>query len=234
MPALSAASFPRELAVFLPRPRGRSGCVTTAATWKYESASKARREGTAKAGVPQNTSFSGTGALPLACFFHFANFALDHVALQHSEMHDEKRPIQMIDLVAERAGEQSFAAHFEFSAGSVLRAHRDVLWPRHVASESRKRETAFLFALFALGVNDFRIGTDELGFGVFSIRDINYCDPQSNSDLRRREAPTRCCVHGLEHVRDELLDLVVEFFDSLCRRFQHRVAIFHNRMNHLE
>src|SRR5579864_1772884 len=123
MPASSAASFTGELAVFLPRPRGRSGCVTTAATWKHESASKARREGTAKAGVPQNTSFSGTAALPLACFFHLANFAFDHVALQHSEMHDEKRPIQMIDFVAERSSEQSFTAHFEFGSRGILRAH---------------------------------------------------------------------------------------------------------------
>src|SRR6201987_1608212 len=128
MPASSAASFTGELAIFLPRPRGRSGCVTTPAIWKYESESSARREGTAKAGVPQNTSFSGTAALPLARFFHLANFALDHVALEHAEMHDEKRSVQMIDFVAESASEQSFAAHFAFSAGSVLRAHRDVLW----------------------------------------------------------------------------------------------------------
>src|ERR1700758_4722290 len=142
MPASSAASFTGELAVFLPRPRGRSGCVTTA-------------------------------ALPLARFFHLADFALDHVPLEHAEMHDEKSPVQVIDLVAERASEQSFATHFKFGAGRVLRAHRDVLWPRHMASESGKRETAFLFALFALGVNDFRIGTDELRFGIFPIRDIN-------------------------------------------------------------
>src|SRR6201987_5130981 len=137
MPASSAASFTGELAVFLPRPRGRSGCVTTAATWKYESASNVRREGTAKAGVPQNTSLSGTAALPLARFFHLADFALDHVAFQHAQMHDEKRSIQVVDLVAERASQQSFAAHFEFLARGVLRAHGNVLRTHYVAAKSR-------------------------------------------------------------------------------------------------
>ena len=70
------------------------------------------------------------GRLPLAGFFQFADFALDHVALEHAEMRDEEYSVEVVDLVAEGAGQQSFAAHFEFLAGGVLRANGHVLWPR--------------------------------------------------------------------------------------------------------
>src|SRR5208282_4387381 len=120
MPAAVAASFTGELAVSCPRPRGRSGCVTTATTWKSGCAIKCCRDGTAKTGVPQKTIRSATARLPLAGFFQLADFPLDHVALEHAEVRDEEDSVEVVDLVAERAGEQAFAAHLEFLPGGVL------------------------------------------------------------------------------------------------------------------
>src|ERR1700722_15134408 len=100
----SAASFTGELASSPPRPRGRSGCVTTPSILKSGCGIKCRKEGTANAGVPQNMIFSGTGFLPLAGFLHLADFSFDHVALQHAQVRDKQHAVQMIDLVAERPG----------------------------------------------------------------------------------------------------------------------------------
>src|SRR5580704_9794001 len=128
-PASSAAPLTGEFDISCPRPRGRSGCVTTASTLKSGCATRWRKVGSAKAGVPQKTILSDTTGLPLAGFFEFADFALDHVALEHAEVRDEENAVEVIDLVAESAGEQAFAAAFEFLAVGVEGANGDVLRP---------------------------------------------------------------------------------------------------------
>ena len=52
-PDLLGATFTGEGVTFLPRPRGRSGCVTTATTSCRDPASVSS-DGTAKPGVPKN------------------------------------------------------------------------------------------------------------------------------------------------------------------------------------
>src|SRR4029077_10132620 len=133
MPASSAASLIGGLATSPPRPRGRSGCVTTASTEKPGCAIRARSDGSANAGGPQKTIRSGTFRLPLPGFFHLANLAFDQVALEHAEVIDEENSVQMVNFVAESAGQQAFAAHFEFLTGGVLCADGDVGWPRNIA-----------------------------------------------------------------------------------------------------
>src|ERR1700744_3570486 len=128
MPRSSAATFTGDFWISRPRPAGRSGCVTTPSTRNAGSPASATKEGTAKAGVPQKTIRSGgTGRLPLARFLHFADFALDQIALEHAEVIDKEDAIEMIDLVAEGACEQAFAAHFELFAVDILGANRHVL-----------------------------------------------------------------------------------------------------------
>src|SRR5271155_2044235 len=111
MPAAVAASFTGELASSLPRPRGRSGWVTTASTLNSGCASNSRSVGRANAGVPQKISFSGgTGVLPLAGFFQLADFAFDEVAFEHTQMGDEEDAVEVVNLVAGGLGEQAFTA----------------------------------------------------------------------------------------------------------------------------
>src|SRR5271156_284995 len=233
IPAAVAASFTGELATSLPRPRGRFGCVTTPTIWKSGWAINSCREGRANAGVPQKIIFSGgTGVLPLAGFFQLADFALDEVAFQHAEVGDEENAVEVINFVAERASEEAFAAAFKGSARRILRADGDVLRALHVAAKSREREAAFLFALLAFGINNFGIGEDHFCLGNFSVGDVNNREAQADANLRRGEPYTRGGVHGFEHVRDELLQVVVEFFHPLAGGFEDGVAVFHNRMNH--
>src|SRR5580698_5729392 len=235
IPAATAASFTGELDLTWPRPRGRSGCVTTPSTLNSLCASSSRRLGRANAGVPQKTILSGgTRVLPLAGFFQLANFTLDEVALEHTQVRDEQDAVQVIDLVAESTGEQAFAAAFELGARRVLRADGDVLWTFDVAPKTWEREAAFFFALLAFGVNNFGVGEDHPRLWNFSIGDINHCETQAHANLRCCEPHAIRGVHGFEHVRDEFLDVLVEFFHALARGFQHGVAVFHDRMNHLQ
>src|ERR1700679_2033423 len=235
IPAATAASFTGELDVSWPRPRGRSGCVTTPSTLNSLSASSSRRVGRANAGVPQKTILSGgTRVLPLAGFFQLANFALDQVALEHTKVRDEEDAVEVIDFVAEGAREQAFAAAFELGARRVLRADSDILRTFDVATKTWEREAAFFFALLAFGVNNFGIGEDHLRLRNCSIGDINHCETQAHANLRCCQPHAVRGIHGFEHVRDEFLDVLVEFFHALARSFQHGVAVFHDRMNHLQ
>src|SRR5580658_8264474 len=102
MPATSAASLTGEKENSCPRPRPRSGCVTTARTLNSGSASSCCREGTANAGVPQKTTFSiSSGGLPLACLLQLADFSPNHVALQHAQMAQEQNSVEMVNFMAE-------------------------------------------------------------------------------------------------------------------------------------
>src|SRR5271154_977514 len=196
-------------------------------------ASRWRRDGTANSGVPQRIILSDTRALPLAGFFQLANLALDHVALQHAQVSDEEDAVEVIDFVAKRARKQSFAAHFEFFARSVMRAYGHVLRPSNVRAKPRHGEASFFFALLPFGVNDFRIRADEFGLRILAVAHVDYGDAQAQADLRGSQAHTVRRIHGLEHVVDELLKIGVELLDALGRRFKHRVPVFNDWMNHL-
>src|SRR5271154_2649358 len=196
-------------------------------------ASRARSEGTANSGVPQKRMRNATAKLPLPGFFQFADFPFDKVALQHAEMLNKQHAIEMIDLMAESPRQQSFAAHFEFLAGSILRAHRHILRSHHVAAEARNREAAFFLALLAFHMNDVRIRANQFGLGILAQRYVNHRQPQRNANLRRGESHARGRIHGLKHIGDQLLQLLIKSFYRLAGRFQPRRAELHNWMNHL-
>ena len=101
-----AASFIGEVEISWPRPRGRSGCVTTPAIANSGCDSNSRSVGRANDGVPQKIIVSGgTSVLPLAGFFQLADFAFDEVALEHAEMGEKEDAVEVIDFVAEGSGE---------------------------------------------------------------------------------------------------------------------------------
>jgi len=65
-PADSARAFTGDAETCRPRPRGLSGCVTTPTTVAWGEASRASSVGTAKAGVPKNSTRSGITTFPCA------------------------------------------------------------------------------------------------------------------------------------------------------------------------
>src|ERR1700722_14871288 len=102
-PASMASSFTGEIATVRPRPRGRSGWVTTASILKSGWSIKWRKDGTAKSGVPQKTIRSAMPRLPVAGFLQLADLLFDHVAFEHAQMGEEEGSVEVIDLVAESA-----------------------------------------------------------------------------------------------------------------------------------
>src|ERR1041385_6238325 len=94
----------------MPRPCGRSGCVTTSSTLNPAAASLSS-EGTANCGVPQKIRF--TALFPFAGAHELPDLALDQVALQRADVADEQLAMQMIVFMQKGAGQQSFAGVLE-------------------------------------------------------------------------------------------------------------------------
>src|SRR5262249_869577 len=181
-----AACFTADWESSWPRPRGRSGCVRTARTSKSRWARRCRREGTAKAGVPQNTMRmvftrkrsrrTAFRALPLALFLHLLDLAFDEIALEHAEMLKVEDAVEVIDLVVKGTREIVFGFHFEPFTSRILGFYRDELRADDVAAKAWDGEAALFFTLFPLGVNDFGVYENDFGFGVFAGGDINHRD----------------------------------------------------------
>src|SRR5712692_11008843 len=90
--------------------------------------------------------------LPLALFPELLDFPLDEVALEHPEMLQKEDAIEVIDFMAESAGEHVFPADFKRLAFDVLRFHGDELGADDVASEARNRKASFFLPDFTFGV----------------------------------------------------------------------------------
>src|SRR3979490_2367741 len=132
--AARATSFAGEEEIWWPRPRARSGCVMRARSPKSGCAGRGLRVGAANWGVPEKRMRIFTPLrpptgrlrpLPLALFPELFDFALDDVALQHAEMLEKENAVEVIDLMAEGAGEKIFAANFVGLAFGVLSLHGD-------------------------------------------------------------------------------------------------------------
>src|SRR4029450_13418558 len=103
MPCRSATGLTLGGTSASPRPLTRSGCVTSAAT-SWPAATSASRLGTANAPLSRKTTRTRLLLPPPPRLL--AQLALHQVALQGGEPVDEQQAVDVIDLVAERAGEQ--------------------------------------------------------------------------------------------------------------------------------
>src|SRR6266436_5872587 len=86
--------------------------------------------------------------LPLALFPELFDFALDEVTLQHAEMLEKEDAVEVIDLMAEGARQEIFAANFVGFAFGVLGLHGDKLRTDDVAAEAGNREAALFIPGF--------------------------------------------------------------------------------------
>src|ERR1700730_6029980 len=234
--AASAASFTGETETCIPRPLGRSGCVTTAAISNSGCVSKCFSVGTANCGVPQNTTFIRRlsfvpDGLPLAQLPHFLDFVLDQVALEHAQVLDEEDAVQVVDLMAERAGQQIFAANLERLALSILRLYGDELRPDHVTTKAGNGQAAFLLALFAFVVNHLGIRQHHSSLGILAAGYVNHGYTQVQANLRSGQTDPLRCIHRREHVLGELQEVSIKVVHR-CRRFlENAIAVFDDRVD---
>src|SRR5690606_27880339 len=86
-----------------PGPAGRSGCVTTPTT-SCPSPIRARSDGIAKSGVPQNSTLTiaPRGSLSL----QLLPPVQQHLSLERADPIDEEDSVKVVDLVLERSGEE--------------------------------------------------------------------------------------------------------------------------------
>src|SRR5579872_4622749 len=92
-PRRSAVSFTGGGAGCWPRPRGRSGWVTTSRTW-WPALAMRSSVGTANAGVPRKTRRIGASA-PLAGALHLFDLALHQVALEGADVADVEAAVEI-------------------------------------------------------------------------------------------------------------------------------------------
>src|SRR5439155_15461961 len=67
---------------------------------------------------------------------------------------------------------------------------------------------------------------------VFDCRNIEHSELQRFTDLLCRQADAVRRVHGLDHVRRQLPNSIIDFLDSFTLCPQNRVAILQDRQDH--
>jgi hypothetical protein len=108
---------------FWPRPRGRSGCVTTPTT-SCRDVEQLRSVGAAKAGVPKKAIRRSDASMsPLAGAPQLLDAAHDQLAVEAAQPIDEERAVEVIHLVLERAREQAGALDRPRRAAAIEPAH---------------------------------------------------------------------------------------------------------------
>src|SRR5688572_21044290 len=206
------------------RPRGRSGCVTTAQT-SNPSPTSARSDGAAKADVPQKRTrtlqllvavvvlrdfqrrdaarqrlVAGAQLLPL----------LERRApLEQPEIVDEQLAVQVIDLVLEAARQQLGRVELDRFPLAVLRLDDDAHRALDVGVDVGNRQATLFAPLRSLAMHDLRIDDD-----VSRAIDVHDRDALRAPHLRRGEPDSLGGVHRLEHVVHELLKVRPDIGDG--------------------
>src|SRR5687768_300469 len=223
-----ATTFTGASVTRCPRPRGRSGCVTTPTTVCSDSIS-ASRDGTAKSGVPKKTMRTG---LPLAGFGELLDLPDDQIFLQAAQAIDEQCAVEVVHLVLEAAGEQSgpfdrlrlavAIEPFEDRAGRT----------RHCCVEARHAQTALFFELHSIALDELGVDEHEQVGGIAADRDVAHEDPFADANLRRGEPDAGRGVHGLNHVVHEGINLRCDLGDRLGGTMEHRRSVADDRTQH--
>src|SRR4051812_5615726 len=183
--------------------------------------------------IDNSKSTIDNSSLPLACFFQLANFALHQISLEAADAMDVQLPMQVIDLVLERAREQIIAGFLVPLAFDVLRADGRGPGAAYIFAKLWNAEAAFGLRQFAIELSDLRIDEHQLRIGIFLERDVNDSNAFGDTDLRRRKPDAVSRVHGLPHVIDKLAQFwCVELGDRFGLLFQNGVAKFNDRIDH--
>jgi hypothetical protein len=77
-------------------------------------------------------------------------------------------------------------------------------------------------------MNNFRICQNDLGFQIFSSRDVNYGKPDALADLRRGQPHSLRSIHGREHIFGQFFQLGIKLLNRRSGSLEHWVAILHD------
>jgi hypothetical protein len=168
--------------------------------------------------------------LPLTILLHLFDLADDEVAFEAAETIDEEDAVEMIDLVLHRAGKELFSFNLEPLAFDVLRTYLDPGGALYLLANLGEAETALLFDLLTLTLDDLGVDEHDLLFRVLLEADVDDSEALRDTDLRCGKADALRGVHRLEHLIDEPLQLRVEDSDRLAGFGQNGVGPLYDFM----
>jgi hypothetical protein len=139
------------------------------------------------------------------------------------EIIDEELAVEVIHFVLNAHGEHAVGLDLERPTVGIERAHSDGSGTIDIIVELRHGKAAFLGVSLAVGPHDFRV---DQAVRLLAV-DAHVADKETSMDvdLSRGQADARGGVHRLEHVRDELLELGIEFCDRFRANSQARIRI---------
>ena len=235
MPAASASGFTGGAASCIPRPTGRSGCVTHERDLMSRRDERQQRgHGELQACRKRPASSLILGALPLAGFLQLADLAQDEIALQRADAEDEEDAVEVIDLMLEGTRQQLFA----FESRTTRRRSSWALTLTFGARDDLLANVGQAEAAFFLVPACLRLSTISglmrtiLSSGFFwKLRSMH-----GDALARRRSAarPGRCPGRRTwtRTCRRPVAEFLVEHRDRLGRPLQDRVGILDHRSNH--
>ncbi len=127
-------------------------------------------------------------------------------------MIDEQDPVQVIDLMLERPGQQLVSLDLDGFSLGVETANRDTRRSRdHVFHVGNAQAALRSLVLFVAGLDDDRIDEDPAsGLRVVFVTQVQHTHTQGNTDLGGRQPDPLREVHRLLHVSDQRAEFVVE------------------------
>src|SRR5258708_22426678 len=146
-------------------------------------------------------------------------------------MLDKENGVEVIDFMAEGAGQEVFAADFKGLALGVLRFDGHKLRAQDVAAETGNGEAAFFFALLAFSVNNFWVGENDFSFWIFPAGYVDDGHAQMQTDLGGSKSDALRGVHGGEHIFGQLFQFGVECFYECSRLFEDGIAVLDDRID---
>src|SRR5690606_4666879 len=193
-PSSVATSRTGEGAMRRPRPAGRSGCVTTP-TMSKPSSESARSEGTANSGVPQKRILTGASSpagarlLLLLLGAQLLPLLEEHPPLEGAHPVEEEDPLDVVDLVLQRAREELVRLDRDRVPLGIeaLHAHRG--GALHDLLETGDAQAALRLALGLLArPRDPRVDDRHPLVGPLLAAQVHHDDPLRQPDLGRRQA----------------------------------------------
>jgi hypothetical protein len=140
------------------------------------------------------------------------------------EVIDVKLAREVIELVLQRARQETGARDPDRASVSVLCSDRDLLAPRDVRNVARDREATLEVSIVARGAHDTRV--DEL---VQPALDLDHARLQRDSHLGRRESDAGCCTHRLGEVVEQRVKVLAEARYGFALQAKARIAEGHDR-----
>src|SRR5215475_5584788 len=181
-------------------------------------ASKVRSVGHAKGAVPMKMRrIASLQAQPLAPLPLGALKLADHdITCCWAHAIEKQHTLQVVHFVLEGACEQPFSLDLHDFSMTIHTAydHMRGAWCRAV--HSRQTEAPLVFLDPPLSFDKLRVDEDHQRVGIAATRHIDHEQAERDPYLRSSQANTRCVIHGLNHVVDQVMERIVNGHNRLC------------------